>query len=88
MNESQAAHFTHLGRSSSKKSLQSASNQDNANGGHIHSVFDMDKRVDALGTGCRQGGSGFKEKDSHFLPMIEQPPASLRKVNNLFADVQ
>ena len=88
MNESQAAHFTHLGRSSSKKSLQSASNQENANGGPIQSVFDNDKRVETLGTGSRHGGSGLKEKDSHFLPMIEQPPASLRKVNNLFADVQ
>ena len=48
----------------------------------------MDKRKDTLGTGCRNDGSGLKEKGSHFLPMIEQPPASLRKVNNLFADAQ
>ena len=54
-------------------------------GGKLLSVFDTEKRGDSQ-VGC--GSSAYKERTSHFLPMIEQPPATLRKVNNLFADVQ
>ena len=63
-------------RTASKKSLEAAAARHNGNGCQP-SVFD--RRIDS------QPASSSKE-EAHFLPMIEQPPAAVRKINNLFAD--